>query len=142
MNAALTNIFLDTLSLQVHITFQQRHLCKPNIVFANIFLWFVDHYSKMTAEDCKANRQQMATNWHPANGFDALVLHLFTDTAFAGCKDYTMANRNIVNINLCIIKQCSLYAKEYKVWIAHKAVTPRIVETFNTFKLFGPPRSH
>jgi hypothetical protein len=29
-----------------------------------------------------------------------------------------------------------VYAKEYKAWIARKAVTPKIVETFNTFKLF------
>ncbi len=87
-------------------------------------------------KDCKANWQQMATDWHPAGGFDALSLRLFTGTAFAGCMDYTMANRNIVNIGLCIIKQCSLYAKEYKAWIVCKAVTPRNVKTFDTFKLF------
>ncbi len=37
MNAALTNIFLDALSSQVGAIFQQRHLCKPNIVFADMF---------------------------------------------------------------------------------------------------------
>jgi hypothetical protein len=29
-----------------------------------------------------------------------------------------------------------LYAKEYKVWIVHEAVTPKIVKTFDTFKFF------
>jgi hypothetical protein len=32
MNAALTNVFLDTLSSQVRASFQQRRLRKPNIV--------------------------------------------------------------------------------------------------------------
>jgi hypothetical protein len=41
MNAALTDVFLDTLSLQVCASFQQRHLCKPNIVFVDVFEWFV-----------------------------------------------------------------------------------------------------
>jgi hypothetical protein len=49
-------------------------------------------------EDCEANHQRMAANWHPANGFDTLVLRLFTSAAFAGCTNFTMATRNIVNI--------------------------------------------
>jgi hypothetical protein len=78
----------------------------------------------------------MATDWHPANGFDALVLHLFTGAGFAGCTDNLMANRDIVNIGIRVIKQCGLFTKEYKVWIARKAVTPKINETFDTFKSF------
>jgi hypothetical protein len=101
-----------------------------------MFLWFVDHYNKMTAEDCKANRQQMAAGWHPAKTFNALILRLFTGAAFAGCTNYTMADRNIINIGLHIIKQYGLYAKEYTVWIACEAITPRIIEMLDTFKLF------
>ena len=37
MNAALIDVFLDTLSLQVHASFQQCHLHEPNIVFVNMF---------------------------------------------------------------------------------------------------------
>jgi hypothetical protein len=47
-----------------------------------------------------------------------------------------MANCDIVGIGLRIIKQCGLYAKEYKAWISREAVPPRIVKTFDTFKLF------
>jgi hypothetical protein len=136
MNAILTDVFLDPLSSQVHAAFQQRRLCKLNILFINMFMWFVDHYGKTMAEDCRANQQRIAADWHPANGFDALVLCIFTGTAFAGCTDYMMANHDIVNISLFVIKQCGLYTEEYKAWIACKAVTPRIVEMFNTFKLF------
>jgi hypothetical protein len=47
-----------------------------------------------------------------------------------------MADCDIVNIGLQVIKQCGLYAKEYKAWIAREAITPRIIKTFDTFKLF------
>jgi hypothetical protein len=101
INTALANVFLDNLLSPVGASFQQQCLCKPNIVFIHMFVWFVDH---VTAEDCEANRQCMAVDWHPANGFDALVLRLFTGAAFAGCTNFTMANRDIIDIRLCVIK--------------------------------------
>jgi hypothetical protein len=136
MNAALTNVFLDVLSLQVCASFQQRHLHELSIVFVNMCEWFLRHYGKKTAKDPDANRQGMATDWHPTNGFDTLALRLFTSAAYAGCTGYTMTNHDIVDIGLHIIKQCSMYAKEYKAWIAHKSKRPRIVETFDMFKTF------
>jgi hypothetical protein len=44
-NAALTNFFTDALSLQALTSFQQRCLCKLNIVFVDMFEWFVGHYA-------------------------------------------------------------------------------------------------
>jgi hypothetical protein len=120
MNTALANIFLEALSSQVRASFLQLRLCKPNIIFVYMFIfvdmcvWFVDHHRKTTAEDCEANLQRMAANWHPPKGFDTLVLCLFTGAVFAGCTNFTMANHNIVNIGLSVIKQCGMYAKEYK----------------------------
>jgi hypothetical protein len=37
MNTALANIFLEAMSSQVRASFQQQCLCKPNIVFINLF---------------------------------------------------------------------------------------------------------
>ncbi len=45
-----------------------------------------------------------------------------------------MNDFNIVDIGLRIIKRCGMYGKEYKAWIACKAVRPCIVETVDTFK--------
>ncbi len=101
-----------------------------------MFMWFVNHYGKTTAEDCKANFQRMVANWHPADGFDTLVLRLFASAAFAGCTNFTMADWDIVNISFRVIKRCSMYAEEYKAWIARKAIHPRILETFDSFKTF------
>ncbi len=83
MNTALADIFLEAMSSQVRAFFQQRHLCEPNIVFINLFLYFVNQYDKTTAEDRKVNWQCMAADWHPTNGFDALILRLFTGAAYA-----------------------------------------------------------
>ncbi len=78
----------------------------------------------------------MAANWHPTNGFDALILHLFTGAAYASSAGFKMNNVDIVDIGLRIIKQCGMYGKEYKAWIAHKAICPCIVKTVDTFKTF------
>jgi len=55
MNTALADVFLDAMSTQVRTSCQQCCLRKPNIIFVNLFLWFVNQYGKMTAEDRKAN---------------------------------------------------------------------------------------
>jgi hypothetical protein len=136
MNTTLDNVFLKALSLQVHASFLQRRLCKPNIACVDMFVWFADHYGKTTAEDCKENCQRMVADWRPANSFNTLVLCLLASTAFAGCTNLTIADRDIVDIGLCIIKQCGMYAEEYKAWIARKAIRPRIVKTFISFKTF------
>ncbi len=141
MNTALANVFLEALSLQVRTSFQQWQLCKLNIVFINMIVWFIFHYGKTKAEDFKANRQCMAADWHPTNGFDTLVLCLFTSVAFAGCTNFTMADCNIVDIGLCVIKRCGMYAKEFKGCIACEAIRPRNVKLLTPSRHSGRQRS-
>ena len=136
MNAVLTNVFLDAILVGVRAAFQQRRLCKPNIVFIDMFEWFAEHYGTMTAEDCDANCQRMATDWHPGDGFDALTLRLFTGAARANATGYPIVNCDIIDIRIRIIKQCGLYAEEYKSWIARATTTPHIVKMLDTFKKF------
>ena len=136
MNAALTDVFLDAVSLGVRAAFQQRRLREPNIVFVDMFEWFAQHYGTTTAEDRDANRQRMAADWHPGDGFDALTLRLFTGAAYANATGYPIVDRDIVDIGIRVIKRCGLYAEEYKSWIARATATPRIIETLDTFKTF------
>jgi hypothetical protein len=75
-------------------------------------------------------------NWHPANGFDAVILCLFTGAAYASSTGCKMNDVNIVDIGLRIIKQCGMYSKEYKAWIACKSICPAIPKMFDTFKAF------
>jgi hypothetical protein len=55
MNITLADIFLECLSSQVRTSFQQQRLCEPNLVFINMFLWFINHYGKTMSEDHEAN---------------------------------------------------------------------------------------
>ena len=82
------------------------------------------------------NRQRMAANWHPSNGFDALALHLFTGAAYANATGYQIVDRVIINIGIRVIKQCGLYVEEYKQWISQATATPLIAEMLDTFKTF------
>ncbi len=56
----------------------------------------------------------MAVDWHPADGFDALILRLFTGAAYASSAGFKMNDVDIVDIGLCLIKQCGMYSEEYK----------------------------
>jgi hypothetical protein len=78
----------------------------------------------------------MAANRHPTDGFDAFILRLFTGAAYASSAGYRMNDVNIVDISLRIIKQCGMYGKEYKAWIACKTVRPRIIKMVDRFKTF------
>jgi hypothetical protein len=75
MNTALADVFLEAISSQVCASFQQRRLCEPNIIIVDLFLRFVNQYGKTMAKDYEGNRQRMAADWYPANGFDAAPLH-------------------------------------------------------------------
>ncbi len=62
MNSVLAKVFLKAMLSQVRASSQQRRLRKPNIVFVDLFLWFVNQYGKKTVKDREANRQRMAAN--------------------------------------------------------------------------------
>jgi hypothetical protein len=59
--------------------------------------------------------------------------HTHTHASSAG---YRMNDVNIVDISLRIIKQCGMYGKEYKAWIALETVRSRIIEMNDRFKTF------
>jgi hypothetical protein len=106
----------------------------PNTVFLHMFEWFIEKYSKSTTKDCKANRQRMAAKWHPANGVKSLATCLFIGAPYASAAQYPMRERGVINIGLCIIKQCGMYSEEYKNWIAPESKSPPIVKTIHSFK--------
>jgi hypothetical protein len=53
MNIPLADVFLECLSSQVRTSFQQLRLCEPNIVFINMFLWFVATMGKQLPKTLK-----------------------------------------------------------------------------------------
>jgi hypothetical protein len=101
-----------------------------------MFLWLVSHYRKTTSKDHEANCQQMAADWHPSDGFDHLVLCLFTGAAFASSAGYLMNDIDVIDNGLRIIKCSRMYEEEYKQWITREAIHPQINEAMASFKEF------
>ena len=99
---------------QFHTSFQQTRLQMPNIIFVNLFNWFVKKYGTTMPKDCYLNCQRMAIDWHLLEGFDALTLHLFTSGVYSNACSYPIPACDIIDIDICIIKRCGLYAEECK----------------------------
>ena len=85
-----------------------------------MFDWFITKYGKTTTEDREENRQQMAANWHPTDGFNPLATCLFIGASYASAARYPMDDHDVINIGLRIIKRCGMYSKEDKNWIVRE----------------------
>jgi hypothetical protein len=134
MNLALADVFLTNLPKAICETYKLIRMKNPNMVFLHMFEWFIEKYGKTTTKDRKANRQRMAAERHPADGFKPLATRLFIGASYASVAQYPMRERNVIDIGLRIIKQCRMYSKEYKNWIARESESLPIAETINFFK--------
>jgi hypothetical protein len=104
MNAALSDVFLANLPKAICKTYEPIRMKQPNTVFLHMFDWFITKYGKTTTEDREENRQRMAANWHPSDGFEPLTTRLFIGAFYASAARYPMDNRNVINIGLRVIK--------------------------------------
>jgi hypothetical protein len=134
MNAALSDVFLANLPKVICKTYEPICMKQPNMVFLHMFDWFITKYGKTTAKDRKDNRQRMAADWHPSNGFEPLATHLFIGASYASAARYPMDDHDVIDIGLRIIKRCGMYSEEYKNWIAHENETLAIVKKINSVK--------
>ncbi len=134
MNAALSDVFLTNLPKAIRETYEPICMKQLNTVFLHMFAWFITKYSKTMTEDREENRQQMAANWHPSDGFEPLATRLFMGASFASTARYPMDDRDVIDIGLRVIRRCGMYSKEYKNWIARENESPPIRETIDSFK--------
>jgi hypothetical protein len=73
MNTTIANVFLEALSSQVRASFLQQHLHKLNIVFVNMFVWFVARLRRRIAK-------QTVSAWWPT-GIPPTVLTHFSSAS-------------------------------------------------------------
>jgi hypothetical protein len=104
MNAALSGVFFANLPKAIRETYEPIRMKQLNMVFLHMFDWFITKYGKTTVEDSKDNRQRMAADWHPSDGFEPLAMRLFIGASYASAACYPMDDRNVINIGLRIIK--------------------------------------
>jgi hypothetical protein len=133
MNLALSDVFLENLPKAICETYKPIHMKRPNTVFLHIFDWFITKYGRTMTEDYEANWQSVATTWHPSKDFEPLAMRLFIGASYTSAARYPMDNCNVINIGLCVIKHCGMYAKEYKNWILRKNAVPPIIKMIESF---------
>jgi hypothetical protein len=134
MNVALSNAFLANLPKGICETYKPIRMKQLNTVFLHMFDWFITKYGRTTTKDCKKNWQRMAATWHPSKGFEPLTMRLFIGTSCASTVSYPVHDRDVIDIDLRVIKHCGIYAKEYKNWILHENAVPPNVKTIDSFK--------
>ena len=125
MNAAFSDVFLTNLPKAIRETYEPIHMKQPNTVLLHMFDWLITKYGKTTTKDREENRQRMAADWHPADGFEPLAMRLFIGASYASAARYPMDDHNVIDIGLRVIKQCKVYCKEYKNWPCNMGATWR-----------------
>jgi hypothetical protein len=140
MNAALLDVFLANLPKSIRDGYNPIRMGLPNTVFLHMFDWFIKKYGVTTAEEREENRQRMAANWQPTNGFEHLITQLFLCASYASAARYPMEERDIIDISLRMIKCYGMYPEEYKAWIgiknAGQLASPRVEQMLDSFKGF------
>jgi hypothetical protein len=65
-----------------------------------MFAWVVAKYGCTSADDHEANCTAMALEWHPSQGFELLVAHLFWGAIFANLAKHPIPDNDIVDIGI------------------------------------------
>jgi hypothetical protein len=135
MNSTLIDTFLDLVPVAFKQSYKQIRMENPNSVFCEMFAWFVAKYGHTSADNCEANHTTMALEWHPPQGLELLVAHLFRGATFTNLAKHPIPDNDIVNIDICIIHQTGLFAKKYKAWITRGNNTANNMD-FAAFRSF------
>jgi hypothetical protein len=135
MNSALIDVFLNLVPVAFKQSYEQIQMENPNSVFCKMFAWFVAKYGCTSVNDCKANRTAMALEWHPSQGFELLVVHLFRGATFANLAKHPIPDDDTVDIGIRVIHRTGLFAEEYKAWIT-RGNNPTNNMDFAAFRFF------
>jgi hypothetical protein len=98
-------------------------------------VWLV-HQQIRQNDDQRSQREstEMGCRLASLQRFEPLATCLFVGVSYASVACYPMNDCNVINIGLCLIKQCGMCSKEYKNWIACESKTPAIIKTIDSFK--------
>ena len=132
MNAALCDTFLALIPEVFRAAYDHKRLNNPNSVFVEMFDFFVTKFGASTPEDRENNRQRMAQDWHPSQGFKTLENRLFLGQAYSHVADHPIEEKDMVDIGLRVLRKCGLYPEEYKAWISR----PDNEQTYSHFKKY------
>ena len=136
MHNALADTFLDMIMMEptYRSAYDRIRLCQPNTIFRDVVQHFLETYGRSTAEDRHANRERMAADWQPSQGFETLIDHINSNIQYALFSFVAISDDDIVDIIVCVLTRCGLYPEEMKAW--HNRDGTRGAETEKTWYIF------
>ena len=118
MNNALTDTFLDLFEPTYRNAYDRIRMRDPNAVFRDVFQYFLTHYGRTTADDRWNNKERMAADWQPSDGFESFIDRINSGIQCALFSFHPIADADVVDIAERVITRCGLYPEEMKRWIA------------------------
>ena len=115
---------------------------QPNTVFLHMFDWFITKYDKTTTEDCEENRQRMAADWHPSNGFEPFATRLFIDASYASAARYPIDNGDVIDIGLRVSNDAGCSPRNTKIGLRARMKPRQSLKPWKPSKNIGPTQSH
>ena len=118
MNNALTDTFLSLFEPTYRASYERQRTRAPNAVFRNVFQHFLTTYGRTTADERWANKERMAADWTPSDGFESLIDRINQGIQYAFFAFHPIQDHEIVDIAERVLTRCGLYPEEMKRWIA------------------------
>ena len=134
MNTALTDVFLDCIDATYRAAYDQSRLRNPNTIFCDCFQYFLTQYGSTTADAPHANRERMAADWSPGDGFEALAERINTGMQYAVFSFHPIAERDVVDIAERVVTRCGIYTEEMKIWTQRDGASPNQLKTWRAFQ--------
>ena len=117
MSKALIERFLSLLSPKIRETYQKNVLlARPNATFLTVLQFFIDNYAFSTELDRTENRNRMLTDWHPTDGFDALVAQIQEGVLFSTYANHHIPDHDVVDMATQVAMKSGLFNDAYKEW--------------------------
>ncbi len=90
----------------------------PNATYLEVFEYFLERYTKSNEIKFQNNRNKMLTNWHPNDGFNALIAQIHEGVLYASFANQPLEDHDIVDIAMQIAMRSGMFANTYKLYIS------------------------
>lgn len=136
MNVALTDTFLDLVDATYRAQYDTIRMSRPNAIFRNVFQYFLQQYGTTQAEDRHTNKERMAADWNPSEGFQVLTDRIHMGMQYALFAFHPIADIDVVDIAERVVARTSLYNEEMKAWNKRDGQSIDEGKTWNDFKTY------
>ncbi len=114
MNAALVKCWLRLLPLHIRNFYTQNQMVmNPNATFLEVFEYFLEQYAKSSKIEHQKNREKVLANWHPNDGFDALIAQIHEGVLYANSAQKPLKYHNIVDIETQVTMKSGMFSDTY-----------------------------